>query len=41
MGAPRCVVVNGDCAKELAFELDFIVNTRDVAEGFPLTECMR
>jgi hypothetical protein len=41
MGAPRFVVVNGDFAKELAFELDFIVSTRDMAEGFPSMEYMR
>jgi hypothetical protein len=35
------VIVNGDFAKELAFELDFIVNTRNVTEGFPLMEYMR
>jgi hypothetical protein len=33
--------VKGCFAKELAFELDFIVSILDVAEGFPLMECMR
>jgi hypothetical protein len=41
MGATRFVVVNGDFVKELAFELDFFVNTRNVAEAFPLMEYTR
>jgi hypothetical protein len=36
LGAFHFVAMNGDCAKKLAFELDFIDITRDVAEGFPL-----
>jgi hypothetical protein len=41
LGAPHFVVVNGDFAKELAFELDFIFSIREMAEGFPLMEYMR
>jgi hypothetical protein len=33
--------MNEDFAKELAFEIDLIVNTRNVAEGLPLMEYMR
>jgi hypothetical protein len=33
--------VNGDLANELAFELDFIVSTHDVAGGFLLMEYTR
>jgi hypothetical protein len=41
LGATHFVVVNRDFAKELAFGLDFTVNTRDMAEGFSLMEYMR
>jgi D-arabinose 1-dehydrogenase-like Zn-dependent alcohol dehydrogenase len=41
LGAPHCVVMNGDFAEELVFELDFIVNTRDMAEGFSWMEYVR
>jgi len=41
LGADHVVVASGeDFAKPLAFELDLIVSTRDVAEGFPLQEYM-
>jgi alcohol dehydrogenase (NADP+) len=43
LGAHHVVVTDdkGEFAKDLAFELDLIVSTRDVAHGFPLTEYMR
>jgi hypothetical protein len=41
MGATHFVVMNGDFAKELAFEVELIVSTRDMAEGFSLMEYMR
>jgi hypothetical protein len=41
LNALHFVVMSENFAKELAFDIDLIVNTRDVAEGFPLMEYMR
>jgi alcohol dehydrogenase (NADP+) len=43
LGAHHVVVADnkGEFAKPLAFELDLIISTRDVAEDYPIEDYMR